>query len=66
MRVQFRLHFLNKEHFVDEAFKFPATFIQDGKLLVKILVILIVGVTQVFFDSFVLMFIKALEKVSQV
>ena len=50
--------------FENHEFKFPATFLKDGKLfLTEIFVPLIVGVTQVFSNDRVLVLLNALRKV---
>ena len=51
MSVQFKFFFLDEEHFVDQAFKFPSTFLQCAELFIKVFVLLIVDVTQVFSNS---------------
>ena len=48
MSVQFGFLFLDKKHFVDQAFKFPTTFLQYSELFSEVFVLLIVRVTQVF------------------
>ena len=45
------LIFLDKKHFVDQAFKFPTTFLQYSELFSEVFVLLIVRVTQVFSNS---------------
>ena len=61
-----RFPFLDKEHFVYQAFKFAPTFLKNGKLFPKIFVLLIVGVrvAQVFSNSRVFVFFNSLEKLS--
>ena len=51
MSVQFGFLFLDKKHFVDQAFKFPTTFLQYSELFSEVFVLLIVRVTQVFSNS---------------
>ena len=42
MSVQFGVFFLYKKHFVDQAFKFPTTFLQYSELFSEVFVLLIV------------------------